>query len=99
MNTNTTQNERLKPCECRWCVAAQRRDRMQMDGMVIAPCDEYGRTDREAMPSLTERIDLDELAALLAPYFSGADRAYEEHYTCADAVLAALPELMGGEQA
>lgn len=47
-------DEQPKPCECRWCVAAERRDRMRMGGMVIAPCDEYGRTDREAKPSLTD---------------------------------------------
>ena len=53
-------------------------------------------TKRNIAEGWVARIDLDELAALLAPYFSSADRAYEEHYTCADAVLAALPELMGG---
>lgn len=52
-NMNTKRNERPETCECRWCVAAQLRYRMQMGGMVIAPCDEYGRTDREAKPSLT----------------------------------------------
>lgn len=56
-NTNTKRNERLKPCGCSWCIAAQRRDRMEMGGMVIAPCDEYGRTDREAMAAVGLAVD------------------------------------------
>ena len=43
-----------------------------------------------------KRIDRDKLAEILKPYFSGGDVAYGEHVECADAVLAALPELMGG---
>ena len=31
----------------RWDVAAKNRDRMELDGMVIAPCDQYGRTEVE----------------------------------------------------
>lgn len=56
------------------------------DASEVAPADEW-----------VKRIDMDKLAALLAPFFSGADRAHEEHYTCADAAIAALPELMKGE--
>lgn len=41
-------------------------------------------------------IDRDKLAEMLKPYFNGGDVAYGEHVECADAVLAALPELMGG---
>ena len=42
-----------------------------------------------------KRIDRDKLAEVLKPYFNGGDVAYGEHVECADAVLAALPELMG----
>ena len=42
------------------------------------------------------RIDRDKLAEMLKPYFNGGDVAYGEHVECAEAVLAALPELMGG---
>ena len=41
-------------------------------------------------------IDREKLAEMLKPYFNGGDVAYGEHVECADAVLAALPELMGG---
>ena len=40
--------------------------------------------------------DREKLAEMLKPYFNGGDVAYGEHVECADAVLAALPELMGG---
>ena len=43
-----------------------------------------------------KRIDRDKLAEMLKPYFNGGDVAYGEHVECAEAVLAALPELMGG---
>ena len=43
------------------------------------------------------RIDREKLAEMLKPYFNGGDRAYGEHVECAEAVLAALPDLMGGE--
>ena len=43
-----------------------------------------------------KRIDREKLAEMLKPYFNGGDVAYGEHVECADAVLAALPELMGG---
>ena len=43
-----------------------------------------------------ERIDREKLAEMLKPYFNGGDVAYGEHVECAEAVLAALPELMGG---
>ena len=43
-----------------------------------------------------QRIDRDKLAEMLKPYFNGGDVAYGEHVECADAVLAALPDLMGG---
>ena len=42
-----------------------------------------------------QRIDRDKLAEMLKPYFNGGDVAYGEHIECAEAVLAALPELMG----
>lgn len=41
------------------------------------------------------RIDHEKLVEMLRPYFSGGDVVYGEHVDCADAVLAALPELMG----
>ena len=44
-----------------------------------------------------QRIDSGKLAEMLKPYFNGGDVAYGEHVECAEAVLAALPELMGGE--
>ena len=43
-----------------------------------------------------QRIDREKLAEMLKPYFSGGDVAYGENVECADAVLAVLPELMGG---
>ena len=43
-------------------------------------------------------IDRDKLAEMLKPYFNGGDVAYGEHVECADAVLDALPELMGGDE-
>ena len=105
-NMNTKRNERSKPCECRWCVAAQRGDRMELGGMVIAPCDEYGRTDREAaspvLSELVKRIDRDKLAEVIdvaMDLWIHGDGGRDSDCV-ADAVLAALPDLMGGgEQA
>lgn len=39
------------------------------------------------------RIDRDKLAEMLKPYFNGGDVAYGEHVECAEAVLAALPDI------
>ena len=77
--------------------------REQIDGQrwgLDVPASLTGQPVAGQMPRTADewvqRIDRDKLAEMLKPYFNGGDVAYGEHVECADAVLAALPDLMGG---